>query len=191
MSATLKLTVEDVGFLIEKYLALLAIAEADRERAESAIAHLRERIRLFQLAVVPDGSAPFPVPVSIPDNPLAIFEDVFSATHATPLGARTEKGRVPHGQTRILVENFLRSRNGAGATTNETVIATGTKYPTVRRILKELKESNMAFEGGHSIWHWGPRPGSAENPLPACRVRTRQPKTDLQERNETTEGSRP
>ena len=141
-TVTVKLEPEDVDLLLETYAARLAAAEA-------AVFDLRQRIqRLQALAAKPDQAHEPPVIVARMAAEIAERPGVVE---------KTEKGRVPRGQTRKLVENFLRARNVVGATITETAGATGTKYPTVRRIIKELQEIDAVHEGKESHWHWGSR----------------------------------
>lgn len=69
--------------------------------------------------------------------------------------ALTPTGRVPRGQSEALITQFLKQRNGAGALISEIIEGTGTKYGTVHRVLKLLKNQGQASQTVDSRWHWG------------------------------------
>ena len=66
---------------------------------------------------------------------------------------KTPHGRNKRGASRTLISQFLKMRNGNGATIKEVTADTGTVYGTARRILKDLeKESKASVKDG--LWKW-------------------------------------
>lgn len=66
----------------------------------------------------------------------------------------TPTGRVKRGETEKVVADFLRNRNGSGASIQEVVAATKTKYGTVRRILHNFAKEKSVTQASDSRWHW-------------------------------------
>ena len=65
----------------------------------------------------------------------------------------TAKGRVKHGDSQRVIEDFLKKSNGAGTTTQSVCDATSTKYGTVYRILTKLEKDGSVSRDG-SNWKW-------------------------------------
>jgi hypothetical protein len=66
---------------------------------------------------------------------------------------KTTHGRVKRGASKKLIAQFLKARNGNGATIKEITADTGTVYGTARRVLKDLQEEKTAtVEKG--LWKW-------------------------------------
>lgn len=148
MSMTVQLEPEDIEVLLANY-------RPKREAAAAALKEWDERIARLENLLPPEGGDEF--------NEVPFPDDNIGRIFGT-----TPSGRVPRGKTRVVVEGFLKTRNGNGATIPEIAEATGTKYPTVRRIIKELEDSFDVYEED-SRWHWA---------TPA--------RTDLQEGNKPT-----
>jgi hypothetical protein len=67
---------------------------------------------------------------------------------------KTPTGKIKKGQSKQIVLNFLKSKNGAGATIKGISSETGTNYGTVRRVLADLKDEMVINEDG-GLWKWG------------------------------------
>jgi len=66
---------------------------------------------------------------------------------------KTPHGRIKKGQSEKLVSDFLKNRNGSGATIKEITAESGTKYGTTRRILNHLKDEDRVQEKS-GLWTW-------------------------------------
>ena len=64
----------------------------------------------------------------------------------------TPTGRIRRGHTKPAVLKFLSSCNGNAATIKEISRATGTEYPTVHAVLKQLAKENRVVVGSDSKW---------------------------------------
>jgi hypothetical protein len=84
------------------------------------------------------------------------------------LPATTLSGRIKKGESERLISNFLKNRNGSGATVKEVTKATSTTYGTARRILRLFVETGKAVEKSGSF-RWNnnlsvPKPTGAGAP---------------------------
>lgn len=79
------------------------------------------------------------------------------AKHRTPTKPAkpqlTPRGRVKKGQSKPLIVNFVKESNGVGVSIQQIITATGTKYGTIRRILREL-EGSQVEQMPNSKWRW-------------------------------------
>jgi ATPase subunit of ABC transporter with duplicated ATPase domains len=66
---------------------------------------------------------------------------------------RSPSGRAKHGQTEKVVIDFLKERNGSGATVKEMALKTGIKYPTIHRQVNVLRERGQARKDRFFHWH--------------------------------------
>ncbi|MFN2476959.1 MAG: MarR family transcriptional regulator [Chthoniobacterales bacterium] len=69
--------------------------------------------------------------------------------------AFTATGRVQRGQSERVVTEFMKSRNGTGASIKEITKATGTKYGTVHRILTGMATLGWVTRTDDARWQWG------------------------------------
>ena len=76
------------------------------------------------------------------------------STKQAPAVELTPTGRVKRGASMQLVEEFFKKSNGTGATIQQVVSATGTKYGTVRRCIMELELDSKIETAGDSAWRW-------------------------------------
>ena len=132
MSVSVQLEPEDIEVLLQTYLGKYAAAVAVTRDLEGKIHRLQ--------ALVPKTHIQASHP-TISDATAETHPGVQRVTTTTP------GGRVPRGKTKELVEDFLKGKNGTGATIPEIALATGTKYPTVRRIVTELRVLRKVHEG--------------------------------------------
>jgi hypothetical protein len=65
----------------------------------------------------------------------------------------TPSGRVRHGKSEQLITTFLAQQNGSGASIREMSNLTGTKYPTVHRVIKILAERGQVRRDEQWRWH--------------------------------------
>ncbi len=82
-----------------------------------------------------------------------LAQHVGEAVSDSPV-ARTPQGRTRRGESERLTRDFLKQRNGDGATVKEISDATGLKYPTVHRQVKLLREAGYAASDENRKWHW-------------------------------------
>ena len=103
---------------------------AEAKELESKIKQVREDLE----STTPSGTADEPTP-RVAQPP------------------KTPHGRNKRGASRKLIGQFLKTRNGNGASIKEITAETGTVYGTARRILKQFEEEKKATvkEG---LWKW-------------------------------------
>jgi predicted transcriptional regulator len=114
---------------------------AQRQTLDQEIAELDSQIAGLEKLIVSDGVAPKN------DAPLLTFHDTI------PKPNLSRSGRVRRGQSERLVESFLHTRNGAGASIREIIDGTGTKYGTVHRLMKTFEEKGRVRQDDKSRWH--------------------------------------
>ena len=96
----------------------------------------------------------------------------------------TDGGRAKRGESGKIIAAKLSELNGAGATTWDLVLSTGTKYSTVRRVLLEMQQSELAVEH-NGRWHFCHALAAQQDALEELRSReleeaeTSAPKADL------------
>jgi len=67
---------------------------------------------------------------------------------------RTKEGRVKANQSEVLVKDYLKSRNGKGASLAEIAKGTGTTYKTVWRLIKRFEKSKEVERLPDKSWRW-------------------------------------
>jgi hypothetical protein len=70
-----------------------------------------------------------------------------------PASLKTPHGRIRKGQSENLIADFLKKRNGTGATIKEITAETGTVYGTTRRVLQILQNQNRVSVN-EGLWKW-------------------------------------
>ena len=71
----------------------------------------------------------------------------------TPL-TKTPHGRNRKGASKHLIIEFLKQKNGTGATIKEITTDTGTVYGTARRILKKQLQPQGRVSVSKGLWKW-------------------------------------
>jgi hypothetical protein len=66
---------------------------------------------------------------------------------------KTPHGRIKKGQSQKLIADFLKNRNGSGATIKEITAEAGTVYGTTRRVLKGFQDKHKATVKD-GLWAW-------------------------------------
>ncbi|MCE0483822.1 MAG: hypothetical protein LV479_06260 [Methylacidiphilales bacterium] len=79
-------------------------------------------------------------------------EEVFAQSNLARV-SHTQTGRAKKGETEKVVSDFLRQVNGAGTTMSTITKRTGTKYGSVRRILKNFLQKG-AVTTKDNLWFW-------------------------------------
>jgi len=75
-------------------------------------------------------------------------------TFALDPPARTEHGRMKKGEALRLITDFLRKRNGTGASPKAIIESTKTSYGTTQRILKSLADAGQVISVGNGVYRW-------------------------------------
>ncbi|MFN2623718.1 MAG: hypothetical protein ABR611_12845 [Chthoniobacterales bacterium] len=67
---------------------------------------------------------------------------------------RTPRGRIPHNHCELLFVNFLRAREGVGATLKELIELTGASVATGYRAIGKLEREKKVKQDNDAHWHW-------------------------------------
>jgi hypothetical protein len=126
------ITVELTAEMAEQ---LLPIWEQQRDQKEGELAELKSRINHVREALSDTTAS---------GGSFTVVQPIVPA-------AKTAKGRTKRGESKKLIKQFLKMRNGVGATIKEITAETGTAYGTVRRILIQLEGEHSA-ERHKGLW---------------------------------------
>jgi hypothetical protein len=127
--------------LLERQLQELS---AKASRLASQILEIKQKLSL-------ESNVPLPNFVGPPPFGSSRFGIARGIAEGAP--AKTPHGRMRKGYSQRIIADFLKGRNGAGATVKEITAETGTIYSTVLRVLRNLSKDNKVISR-KGQWTW-------------------------------------
>lgn len=137
---TVELSLDEAERLLSEYREARNVAIEDLQEAREKVEEISQKITRLEASI----------------NGPEFQKDFLSTLQRRP------SGRAERGESEKLISDFLKNRNGTGASMKEVCEATGAKYATAYRILHKLEEKNFATEAD-SKWRWIAKDLSAAN----------------------------